>query len=58
VGGGLVRGWRVGGSVDLDQHEARRVLGRLHDVEARDAWLLQALAFSIVAAMKASTARL
>ena len=43
VGGGLVGGRRVGRAVDLDQHEARRVLGRLHDVEARDARLAEAV---------------
>jgi len=43
VSGGLVRRRRVGRAVDLDQHEARRVLARLYDVEARDARLAEAV---------------
>lgn len=42
--GRLVLGWRVRGPVNLDEHEARRVVLLLDDVEAGDAGFLDAVA--------------
>ena len=44
MGGFLVPGRVVRRAVDLDQHEAGRVIGLLDHVEAGNAWLFEAVA--------------
>ena len=44
VGGSLVCSRTRGSVVGFDQHEARGIVHILHDIEARHAWLLHALA--------------
>ena len=39
----LVRGCARGPVVGFNQHEARRIVDLLHDIETRNAWLLHAL---------------
>ena len=41
---GLVRRWRLRRSIDLDEHEARGIVGVLDHIEARHAGFLDALA--------------
>ena len=52
----LVRGRRLGGAIGFHQHEARRVILLLGDIEPGDARLLDALPrIGEVACLKAST---